>query len=192
MLGEIPGISDIPLSTNAHLLKQYAQELQNFGINRVNISIDSLQEKRFAEITRGGDLHKVIEGIDAAIVVGMNPIKLNMVVMQDINSDEIEAMLDFAIDREIDIRFIETMPIGADGIKALEQHVSQAHILEFYIFDICIKFMFFWLLTNRTDDNLFDFIISFISTDSVSQRNRMLLVRMVLKHWNNMLVKPIF
>ena len=129
MLGEIPGISDIPLSTNAHLLKQYAQELQNFGINRVNISIDSLQEKRFAEITRGGDLHKVIEGIDAAIVVGMNPIKLNMVVMQDINSDEIEAMLDFAIDREIDIRFIETMPIGADGIKALEQHVSQAHIL---------------------------------------------------------------
>lgn len=129
MLGEIPGINDIPLSTNAHLLKQYAQKLQSLGINRVNISIDSLQEKRFSEITRGGDLHKVIEGIDAAIVAGMNPIKLNMVVMQDTNADEIEAMLDFAINREIDIRFIETMPIGESGIKALKKHISQAHIL---------------------------------------------------------------
>lgn len=129
MLGEIPAITDIPLSTNAHLLKQHAQELQRLGINRVNISIDSLQEKRFAEITRGGDLHKVIAGIDAAITAGMSPIKLNMVVMQDTNADEIETMLDFAIDKEIDIRFIETMPIGSSGIKALEQYISQADIL---------------------------------------------------------------
>lgn len=129
MLGEIPGIKDIPLSTNAHLLQKYAQELQHLGVNRVNISIDSLQQKRFAEITRGGDLHKVIEGIDAAVAAGMNPVKLNMVVMQDTNADEIEAMLDFAMAKNIDIRFIETMPIGKSGIKALKQHISQADIL---------------------------------------------------------------
>ncbi len=129
MLGKIPNINDIPLSTNAHLLKQHAQELQHLGVNRVNISIDSLQEKRFSDITRGGDLSKVIKGIDAAIMAGMHPIKLNMVVMQDTNADEIEAMLDFAIDREIDIRFIETMPIGTSGIEASRQHISQADIL---------------------------------------------------------------
>lgn len=129
-LGKISSISDMPLSTNAHLLKQHAQELRLLGINRVNISIDSLQKKRFSEITRGGDLDKVIEGIDAAITVGMHPVKLNMVVMQDINADEIENMLDFAIDREIDVRFIETMPIGSSGIKALKQHINQADILK--------------------------------------------------------------
>ncbi|WP_369177432.1 GTP 3',8-cyclase MoaA [Candidatus Thiodubiliella endoseptemdiera] len=129
MLGKIPNINDMPLSTNAHLLKQHAQELQHLGVNRVNISIDSLQEKRFSDITRGGDLSKVIKGIDAAITAGMHPIKLNMVVMQDTNADEIEAMLDFAIDREIDIRFIETMPIGTSGIEASRQHISQADIL---------------------------------------------------------------
>jgi molybdenum cofactor biosynthesis enzyme MoaA len=70
MLGEIPGISDIPLSTNAHLLKQYAQELQNFGINRVNISIDSLQEKRFAEIlgTLSATMMKFISTIKTTVI----------------------------------------------------------------------------------------------------------------------------
>lgn len=129
MLGEIPGITDIPLSTNAHLLDKYADEIQKLGINRVNISIDSLIEKRFADITRGGELNKVIDGIDAAIKAKMHPIKLNMVVMKDRNADEIEAMIDFAVERKIDIRFIETMPIGISGIEALKQHMSQADIL---------------------------------------------------------------
>ena len=97
MLGEIPGLSDIPLSTNAHLLPAMALKLKNHGINRANISIDSLIPERFKEITRDGDLKTVINGIDAAISVGMKPIKLNMVVMKGTNDDEIESMIEFAI-----------------------------------------------------------------------------------------------
>lgn len=130
LLGNIPNINDIPLSTNAHLLAPIAGKLKVAGINRANISIDSLDKDRFAKITRGGDLCKVIQGIDSAIESGMMPIKLNMVVMQGVNDDEIEAMIDFAIARHIDIRFIETMPIGVAGIDAVNQHYSEADILK--------------------------------------------------------------
>jgi cyclic pyranopterin phosphate synthase len=129
LISSIEGIEDMPLSTNAHLLEKFAEKLYQNGVNRVNISIDSLQKKRFFDITRGGNLDEVFKGIDAAIKVGMKPIKLNMVVMRGINEDEIEPMLDFAIKKGIDIRFIETMPIGAAGIKALNQHVSEQEIL---------------------------------------------------------------
>ena len=129
MLGEIPGLTDIPLSTNAHLLPGLASELKNNGINRVNISIDSLDPVRFKEITRDGDLDIVIKGIDAAISVGIKPIKLNMVVMKGINDDEIESMTEFAINRGLDLRFIETMPIGLAGIEAVDRHYSERDIL---------------------------------------------------------------
>ncbi|BAS68042.1 MAG: GTP 3',8-cyclase MoaA [Gammaproteobacteria bacterium] len=130
LIGAIDGITDIPLSTNAHLLEKFAGKIHKNGVNRVNISIDSLIAERFAEITRGGELDKVINGIDAAIKVGMRPIKINMVVMRGVNDDEIEAMIDFAIGRKIDIRFIETMPIGSAGINALSQHYSETDILK--------------------------------------------------------------
>ena len=109
MLGNIPSLSDMPLSTNAHLLPSLAGKLKNNGINRVNISIDSLIPERFKEITRDGDLAKVIKGIDAAIAAGMSPVKLNMEVMKGVNDEEIESMIDFAIGRGVDIRFIETV-----------------------------------------------------------------------------------
>jgi len=130
MLGEIPGLSDIPLSTNAHLLPAMALKLKNHGINRANISIDSLIPERFKEITRDGDLETVINGIDAAISVGMKPIKLNMVVMKGTNDDEIESMIEFAINRGLDLRFIETMPIGLAGIEAVDRHLSEKDILD--------------------------------------------------------------
>ena len=129
MLGEIPGLTDIPLSTNAHLLPGLASKLKNNGINRANISIDSLDPVRFKEITRDGDLDRVIKGIDAAISVGIKPIKLNMVVMKGINDDEIESMTEFAINRGLDLRFIETMPIGLVGIEAVDRHYSERDIL---------------------------------------------------------------
>ena len=130
MLGDIPGLSDIPLSTNAHLLPAMALKLKNHGINRANISIDSLIPERFKEITRDGDLETVINGIDAAISVGMKPIKLNMVVMKGTNDDEIESMIEFAINRGLDLRFIETMPIGLAGIEAVDRHLSEKDILD--------------------------------------------------------------
>jgi cyclic pyranopterin phosphate synthase len=107
-----------------------ALKLKNHGINRANISIDSLIPERFKEITRDGDLETVINGIDAAISVGMKPIKLNMVVMKGTNDDEIESMIEFAINRGLDLRFIETMPIGLAGIEAVDRHLSEKDILE--------------------------------------------------------------
>ena len=130
MLGEIPGLNDIPLSTNAHLLHSLASKLKDRGINRVNVSIDSLIPERFKEITRDGDLETVVRGIDAAINVGMRPIKLNMVVMKGVNDDEIESMIEFAINRGLDLRFIETMPIGLAGIEAVDRHYSEKDILD--------------------------------------------------------------
>lgn len=130
MLGNIDNITDIPLSTNAHLLASIADKLKAAGVNRVNISMDSLDAGKFAEVTRGGNLEKVIGGIDSAIKAGMRPIKINTVVMRGINDDEIEAMIEFAIECHIDIRFIETMLIGAAGIDVLNHHYSEADILE--------------------------------------------------------------
>lgn len=130
MLGKVNGINDIPLSTNAHLLEKMAYKLKTSGVNRVNISLDSLDEKRFKNITRGGDLTKVIRGIDAAIAAKISPIKLNFVVMKGVNDDEIENLLDFVIEKNIDIRFIETMPIGSAGIGTLNHHYSEEKILQ--------------------------------------------------------------
>jgi cyclic pyranopterin phosphate synthase len=129
LISRIDGINDVPLSTNAHLLEKFAGKLYQNGINRVNISIDSLIPERFEKVTRGGDLSEVIKGIDAAIQAGMHPIKMNMVAMRGVNEDEIESMIDFAINKGIDIRFIETMPIGSAGIEALAQHISEKDIL---------------------------------------------------------------
>lgn len=130
LISSIPGITDVPLSTNAQLLGKFAQKLHNNGVNRVNISIDSLIPERFKEITRGGDVGEVISGIDAAIKAGMSPIKINTVAMRGVNDDEIESLVDFAIEKGIDIRFIETMPIGVAGIETQSQYMNEKEILE--------------------------------------------------------------
>lgn len=129
LISRIEGINDVPLSTNAHLLEKFAKKLHQNGVNRANISIDSLIPARFKKITRGGDLIEVIKGIDAAVQAGMNPVKINMVVMRGVNDDEIESMIDFAIAKDIDVRFIETMPVGSAGMEALEQHIGEKEIL---------------------------------------------------------------
>ncbi|NYT52069.1 MAG: GTP 3',8-cyclase MoaA [Candidatus Vesicomyosocius endoextente] len=129
IISHIDGINDVPLSTNAHLLEKFAKKLYQNGINRVNISMDTLIHKKFEKITRGGDLTEVIKGIDAAIQVNMRPIKINMVTMRGVNDNEIESMIDFAINKGIDIRFIETMPIGSTGIEILTQYISEKKIL---------------------------------------------------------------
>ncbi len=124
------GIRDLSLSTNAHLLERYAGELVDAGIGRVNISLDTLDPDTFASITRGGELARVLRGIDAALEVGMRPVKLNMVVMKGINDHEIERMLDFAVERGADLRFIETMPIGEAGLKGGSHYYPADKVLE--------------------------------------------------------------
>ena len=123
------GLEDIALSTNAHHLGREAEALQKAGISRVNISIDSLKPKRFNLITRGGDLEKVLSGVDKALEVGLNPVKFNMVVMKGTNDDEIEAMVDYGLEKGVEVRFIETMPIGPAGVSMMDQHYSAEKIL---------------------------------------------------------------
>jgi sulfatase maturation enzyme AslB (radical SAM superfamily) len=92
LLHAIPGIEDLALSTNGHLLVRLAEALRRAGVSRVNISLDSLDADTFARITRGGDLDEVLHGIEAARAVGLDPVKLNMVVLRGVNDHEIEPM----------------------------------------------------------------------------------------------------
>ncbi len=119
MLAQIEAIDDISLTTNGTLLSRYAAELKQAGLQRVNISLDTLKSDRFKLVTRSSlNLGDVLEGIKVARSVGLNPVKLNMVVMSGINDDE---LLDFAartIDEEWHVRFIEFMPVTEVGATA--------------------------------------------------------------------------
>ncbi|PLA75293.1 GTP 3',8-cyclase MoaA [Hydrogenovibrio sp. SC-1] len=128
-ISPLDGLQEIALSTNAHHLAKHAQPLKQAGLHRANISIDSLQPHKFNQITRGGDLKKVLQGVDAALETGLNPIKFNMVVMQGTNDDEIEAMVDYGIEKGVEVRFIETMPIGPAGMSMMDQHYPMEKIL---------------------------------------------------------------
>ncbi|NPA71926.1 MAG: GTP 3',8-cyclase MoaA [Gammaproteobacteria bacterium] len=128
-ISQYDGLEDIALSTNAHHLAREAEALHKAGISRINVSIDSLKPKRFNLITRGGDLEKVLAGVDKALEVGMTPVKFNMVVMKGTNDDEIEAMVDYGLEKGVEVRFIETMPIGPAGVSMMNQHYSAAKIL---------------------------------------------------------------
>ncbi|MFT5218833.1 MAG: cyclic pyranopterin phosphate synthase [Planctomycetota bacterium] len=114
-LGEIEALRDLTLTTNATQLKKYARDLKDAGVTRVNISLDTLREDRFKEMTRIGELKKTLDGIDAAIACNFNQIKLNAVVLKNHNDDEILDLVNFCIDRGIDISFIEEMPLGENN-----------------------------------------------------------------------------
>lgn len=111
-LGRLQGLDELTLTTNGSRLSQYASQLHHDGIKRINISLDSLQHERFTRITRNGDLNQVLKGIDAAIAAGYQRIKLNAVILKGRNDDEILDLVEFALDKAIDISFIEEMPLG--------------------------------------------------------------------------------
>ncbi len=114
-LGKLDGLTDLTLTTNATLLKKYAQPLKDAGVTRINISLDTIQEERFAKITRIGKLQKTMDGIDEALKVGFDNIKINTVVMKNFNHDEVIDLVEFIRDRGMDISFIEEMPLGDMG-----------------------------------------------------------------------------
>jgi cyclic pyranopterin phosphate synthase len=111
-LGALDGLEELLLTTNGAQLDKYAPALKAAGVNRINISIDSLDEARFTRISRVGKLQKVLEGIDAARAAGFDRIRLNSVIMRGYNEDEVLKLADYAMDRDIDIAFIEEMPLG--------------------------------------------------------------------------------
>ena len=126
-LARIPGLLDLSLSTNAVGLVRQADALRSVGIKRINVSLDSLRADRFKRITKG-NLDKVTAGLMAAKQSGFSPIKINMVVMKDINDDEIEDMVDFCIEHGFTLRLIETMPMGDTGRSATPHYVDLQEI----------------------------------------------------------------
>ena len=106
------GLQELLLTTNGAQLEKYAGPLQQAGVDRLNISLDSLDPERFRRISRVGDLQKVLAGIAAAQAAGFRRIRLNSVIMRGYNDDEIILLADFAIARGLDIAFIEEMPLG--------------------------------------------------------------------------------
>ena len=109
-IAETPGIEDISLTTNGMVLASYAEELARAGLKRVNVSLDTLRPDRFREITRHGDLAAVYEGISAARAAGLSPIKINVVVMREVNDDEAADIARTTMEEDWEVRFIELMP----------------------------------------------------------------------------------
>jgi cyclic pyranopterin phosphate synthase len=121
------GVDDLALTTNASQLERLAGPLRDAGLQRVNVSIDTLDPERFRTITRGGELAPVLRGLDAARAAGLLPIKLNAVILRGTNDDELEALTRFAWDRGFVPRFLELMPI-AEGAKLQDRLVTAAEM----------------------------------------------------------------
>lgn len=117
-IASVPGIRDLAMSTNATLLGEYAQSLREAGLQRVNISLDTLDAQKFTRLT-GGALHDVLRGIHAAQDAGLTPIRLNTVLLRGINDAEAGQLIDFSIRENLELRFIELMPMreGMDWEK---------------------------------------------------------------------------
>jgi GTP 3',8-cyclase len=111
MIAEIDGIEDISLTTNGVLLEKMAAELKDAGLNRVNVSLDTLQPEKFARITRGGSLETTWRGLEAAERVGLAPIKINAVAMRGVNEDELQDLARLSLEHPWNVRFIELMPV---------------------------------------------------------------------------------
>jgi GTP 3',8-cyclase len=129
---KLNGIEDISITTNGILLSDMVEDLTKAGLNRVNISLDTLNKHKFKSITRVGDIEKVFSAIDKCISLGLNPIKINTVLMRGINDREVKDFIRFAKEMPVEVRFIELMPIG-EGIKLYEtRKMSAQEILNSY------------------------------------------------------------
>jgi cyclic pyranopterin phosphate synthase len=111
-VGAIPGIEDLSMTTNGFLLSRCASDLARAGLNRINISLDTLRPDRFKAIARRGNLDDVLSGIDSALHAGLTPIKINCVAMRGVNDDEVVEFARLSMESPFDIRFIELMPIN--------------------------------------------------------------------------------
>lgn|SRR5690554_1127922 len=114
-ISALPGLRELVMTTNGSQLTQYAKPLAEAGVKRLNISLDTLNPQRFREMTRVGDLQRVLDGIEAAREAGFESVKINSVIINGRNQDEILSLTEFAINRGLDITFIEEMPLGHVG-----------------------------------------------------------------------------
>ncbi len=112
-ISRIPGIRELTLTTNGILLEQEARALKDAGVSRVNVSLDTLNGDRYKKITGGGDIERVLRGLEVARAVGLMPLKLNAVLIGGFNDDEIEDFVALTRENAVELRFIELMPMGS-------------------------------------------------------------------------------
>ncbi|NRH29378.1 GTP 3',8-cyclase MoaA [Pseudomonas sp. MS19] len=127
-IAALPGLRELVMTTNGSQLVKLAKPLADAGVKRLNISLDSLQADKFHAITRTGDLQQVLDGIEAARQAGFERIKLNTVAMAGRNEDEVLDLVDFALARDLDITFIEEMPLGDVGRSRGESFFSSDQV----------------------------------------------------------------
>ena len=129
MLSGIEGVRDLCLTTNASLLSEQIGDLGAAGLKRINVSIDTLVHEKFKQITKRGDLDKVLEGLFAAKALGLHPIKINAVIERGLNDDDIIPLVEFSREHGFSMRFIEYMDVGNANNWISEKIVSKKEIL---------------------------------------------------------------
>ena len=125
-LRQIEGLEDLSMTTNGYFLSEMAQSLKSAGLDRVNISLDSLHSEKFKSITGFDSLARVLKGMDAALQVGLTPVKVNVVLLKDINDNEVEDFIKLTIDKPFSVRFIELMPTNHQLKGTNEGHFISA------------------------------------------------------------------
>ena len=128
----VPGIQDIAMTTNGHTLAKLAPDLARAGLNRINVSIDAMDPDLFRRLTRGGSLERVLEGITAARQAGITPIKLNAVILEGENEDQVGPLIDYAAEHaeDTELRFIEYMPFEQRRFKTVKAARLRARLSE--------------------------------------------------------------
>ncbi len=129
LIHRLPGIYDVSLTTNGVLLPRFAAALKAQGLDRVNISLDSLDAKRFRQLTRGGSLPAVLAGVEAALENDLQPVKLNVVMMPEL-LDELPDFVALTKERPLHVRFIEWMPVGGCGPRSSNETLHKSQIME--------------------------------------------------------------
>jgi cyclic pyranopterin phosphate synthase len=129
-VNELEKVEEVTITTNGVLLEDYAESLMDAGVKRINISLDTLNPEKYEEITRGGDIKKVLRGIEKAQSIEISPIKINTVLIGGFNDDEIEDLVNLTLYENIDVRFIELMPVGEAALFAKSKFYTNTVVLE--------------------------------------------------------------
>ena len=126
MIGSIPNIKDFGMTTNGLLLPRWAKPLKEGGLKRVNISMDTTNEERYRQISRGGELSQLLKGIDAALEAGLTPVKLNCVIQGSSQDEEAQGVRQFAQSKGLEVRFIQQMNLR-DGFFSVVEGGEGGH-----------------------------------------------------------------
>ena len=130
-VANVPGITQVCLTTNGILLPQMAKDLRRAGVQRVNISLDTLQDERYRYITRRGQIGQALQGLEAALHAGFEKIKINAVLIGGFNDDEIPELAELSRNYPIDVRFIELMPMYDSGDFDPTAYIPGQHVLSY-------------------------------------------------------------